>query len=198
MVTIRKAILNDSKDFAELFLISAPYFPILFGQKIRSVLQNLFSHRSNLFSFEHVYFAEVDNEGAGMILSYDWQTKNRENLRTGFLLFKEVGPFILSKFLALMRFNTTVGKLNNGEYYISNIAVYQKFRRKGIGKKLMLVAEKDAKRIRSNSIVLDVEQENLGAIAVYKKLGYRAVKEFSILLRKDRTLHFSRMKKVLV
>jgi len=144
MITVRKAALDD-KEFAELMLLSAPYFRFLFGDKIRIVLQNLFRCQSNLFSFEHVYFAEVDGEKAGMILGYDWQTKRKEDLKTGFMLFKEIGVNILGKFLSLMKFNATVGKVCEDEYYISNIATYPQFRGKGAGKRLIFEAEQEAK-----------------------------------------------------
>ena len=147
MITIRKATLDDYKDFCELILVSAPYFPILFGNKTKTVLQNLFRYHSNLFSFEHVYFAEVDGKKAGMILGYDWQNKKRENLRTGFLLFKEIGFGILVKFLSLIKFKETVGKVRDGEYYISNIAIYPQYRGQGVGKGLMFQAEQEAKMI---------------------------------------------------
>jgi len=88
MITVRKSILEDNKNFTELVLISAPYFPIIFGGKIKTVLQNLFHYHFNLFSFDHVYFAEVDGNVAGMILGYDLQVKKRENLRTGFCYLK--------------------------------------------------------------------------------------------------------------
>lgn len=122
MTTIRKGSPKDSRDFAELMLISAPFLPKIFGGRIKTVLQDLFCYCSNLFSFEHVRFAEVDGELAGMILGYDWKIKKREILRTGFLLFKKMGISILSKLLLLLRFNARIGELHDGEYYISNIA----------------------------------------------------------------------------
>jgi len=73
MITLREATLYDYKEFPELMLMSAPYFPILFGNRIKIVLQELFRCRANLFSFEHVHFAEIDGEKWGMILGYDWQ-----------------------------------------------------------------------------------------------------------------------------
>jgi len=88
MITIRRGALEDSKNFAELMLMSAPYFPILFGNRIKIVLQELFCCHANLFSFEHVHFAEIDGEKVGMILGYDWQVKKLENLRTGFYYLK--------------------------------------------------------------------------------------------------------------
>uniref|UniRef100_A0A7C4U6Z7 GNAT family N-acetyltransferase n=1 Tax=candidate division WOR-3 bacterium TaxID=2052148 RepID=A0A7C4U6Z7_UNCW3 len=195
MITVRKSTLGDNKDFTELVLISAPYFPILFGDKIKTVLQDLFHYHFNLFSFEHVYFAEVDGEKAGMILGYDWQVKKREDLRTGFLLFKKIGVSILCKFSTLMKFNATVGSVCDGEYYISNIATYPQHRGLGVGKRLILEAEQEAKVVGAERILLDVEKENISAIDFYKKLGYKTIKEFSIPLQRNKILHFNRMTK---
>lgn len=195
MITVRKATLDDNEDFAKLILISAPFFPILFGDKIKLALQDLFRYQSNLFSFEQVNFVEVDVEKAGMILGYDWQIKKRDNLRTGFLLFKKIGVSILVKFLSLLKFNATVGRVCDGEYYISNIATYPRYRGRGLGKGLILEAEQEAKMVGAERIVLDVEKENISAINFYRKLGYKMIKEFSISLQRNKILHFCRMTK---
>lgn len=196
MIKIRKATFADDKNFAELMVISAPYFPLIFGNKTQTLLQKFFRHPFNLFSFKHIYFAEIDKEKAGMILGYNWQTKKQENLRTGFLFFKKMGIiYLLKKFLLLIKFHATVGKVNNGEYYISNIALYPKFRKLGIGKRLMLEAEREAKMAYAEKIILDVEKDNIGAITFYKNLGYKIIKKFSIPLQKDNILHFYRMAK---
>lgn len=193
MVIVRNATFGDSVAFAELMLISAPYFPILFGERIKTVLQDLFCRRCDLFSFEHVHFAEVNQEKVGMILGYDWKIKSVENLRTGFLLFRKAGVSLLYKTKLLMRFSTTVGQLHKGEYYISNIAIYPKYRGRGIGKTLMLAAEQEAKIAGAERIVLDVEKENTSAISLYENIGYEIIGKFSLPLQKDKILHFYRM-----
>ncbi|HDP37082.1 MAG TPA: N-acetyltransferase [Candidatus Atribacteria bacterium] len=197
MTTIRKAKANDAGDFAELMLISAPYFSTLFGKKVKTLLQNLFKCQFNLFSFDHVYFAEIDGKVTGMILGYDWQTKKRENVRTGFLLFKKLGISILGRLLALIKLNETVGRLEDGEYYISNIATYPKHRGKGIGRRLLLEAEQETKVIGVEKIVLDVEKDNVNAINFYRNLGYKILEEFSISLRRIKIINFYRMAKEL-
>lgn len=196
-IILRNAVPGDSEDFAELVLLSAPYFTILFGKKIKLVLQDMFCRYSNLFSLNHVFFAEINGDRAGMLLGYDWKTKREENLKTGLLLFKNLGFKILSKSPLLLRFNATVGKLDRGEYYISNIAVYPEYRCMGVGKSLMIKAEQKAKIADASRIVLDVEKENIQAITFYRKLGYKTIKEFSIPLQKHKTLEFLRMAKVL-
>ena len=194
MLIIRKAKLDDAYHFVELILISAPFFPLLFGDNIKKALITLFQHRSNLFSFEHVYFAEISGKVVGMILGYDWKAKRKEDFKTGLLLFKNIGISLLTKLLTLIKFKMTVGSLAEGEYYISNIAVYPEQRGKGIGRKLISKVEKQAKAKGTKTMVLDVEKDNINAINFYKKIGYEIMREFSIKL-KDKELQFFRMAK---
>ncbi|MGC8870810.1 MAG: GNAT family N-acetyltransferase, partial [Brevinematia bacterium] len=160
---------------------------------IKSVLKILFRSPSNLFSFEHTYFVEVNNKKAGMVLAYGWQEEKEEDFRTGFLFFKNLGFSLLIKLPILLKLNNTVGKLGRGEYYISNLSVYPSFRRLGIGKMLISECEKIAKYSGAKKIVLDVEKDNTNAISFYKKLDYTIVKEFSIPFITGRNLEFYRM-----
>lgn len=195
MMRIRKAIPEDGLDFSRLLLLSAPYFPAIFGTGIEMSIAQIFRHRGNLFSFKHVYFAEIDGENAGMILSYSWRDKKRENLKTGILLFIKSGFKMLSNVQTFMKLNSTVGRLEDSQYYISNIAVYPQFRRGGIGKQLMSVVEHNAREIGAENMVLDVEYENSPAIRLYENLGYKGVEEFLVPLKNGRRLHFLRMVK---
>lgn len=195
MIIIKKAAFNEGKDFVELMLISAPYFPVLFGKSTKTILQGLFCKPANLFSFQYVRFAEYDGEKAGMILGYDWKNKKKDNLRTGFWLFRKTGIRIFSKFLRLIKFSATVGRLLSGEYYVSNIAVYPEFRGMGLGKRLIFEAEQEAKKSGAERMILDVEKDNIRAVAFYKKMGYEKIKEFSIPLMEDSILQFYRMMK---
>ncbi len=198
MLKIRNALKEESNKFSELIIISALYFPILFSKKIENALQHFFSDCCNLFSYKHVLAAEYNGEVAGMILGYSFTEKEKGNLRTGFLMFKDLGWIMLKKFRILLKFNGSVGTLGKGEFYISNVAVYKRFRGLGIGKTLMNEAERRAKMLGAKYVVLDVEAENNVAINLYKKLGYRAVKSATILLTKNRILRFLRMKKPLL
>lgn len=197
MLYVRRGLSQEVQDFVNLFLISAPYFPKVFGEVIVDVLKKSFQEPGNLLSYEHTYFAEVSGEIAGMLLGYDWRVKSKENLKTGFLLLKLSG---LKMFLMLdtyLKFNNTVGRLDKFEYYISNIATYEKFRGKGVGKALMSIAEKEAKRSGCMRVVLDVERENVKAIAFYKSLGFEEKERFDISINKGGVLSFTRMVKLL-
>jgi ribosomal-protein-alanine N-acetyltransferase len=58
------------------------------------------------------------------------------------------------------------------EAHVTNISVHPHRRRKGTGKQLMLALLKSAKDLGLTCSTLDVRVGNLGAIALYKKLGY--------------------------
>uniref|UniRef100_A0A832I7C5 GNAT family N-acetyltransferase n=1 Tax=Pseudothermotoga hypogea TaxID=57487 RepID=A0A832I7C5_9THEM len=196
--SLRQAQPEDGPDFSELFLISAPFFVELFKDDTKRVLKNLFVSPRNLFSFQHVCFAEIDGQIAGMILSYSWETHRKEYLRTGRLFFRVLGFKMLRIFRVLLRLNAELCKLAESDYYISNLAVYPRFRGIGIGRLLMEKAEEDAKKIGSRRLVLEVEESNTIALSLYRKLGFEVVEKFRTKLSKDHSLNFCRMIKPLV
>lgn len=63
------------------------------------------------------------------------------------------------------------------ECYIANIAVKEKFRRKGIADKLLSTGEKRAREENCSFISLEVRVSNEKAIALYKKRGYNEIGE---------------------
>ena len=131
-----------------------------------------------------------------MIIGYDWRTKKRQDLRTGFLLLREMKLGFLRKLPAFIRTRNVVGAVNYGEYYISNLATYTNYQSSGIGTRLICEAEKRARKRGALHVVLDVEVDNSGAIKLYEKLGFRMVSESSVQLGKE-SLRFYRMSKQL-
>ena len=188
---------TEAEHFARLMEISAPeYFPALLGPRFSELFRRLFLEKQNLFSHEHVVFAIYGGQIAGMLLSYDWKVKEREEKRTGWLMMKSLGFDFLRKLPGFISSTSGSGRLERGDYYVSNVAVYPEFRGKGIGKALMLEAERLAKESGAERIVLDVETDNERAIAIYKKLGYSVEREHSLELE-GKTYEFYRMAKEL-
>ncbi|PNR92316.1 acetyltransferase [Petrotoga sp. 9PWA.NaAc.5.4] len=197
IMDIKKATISDNKNFVELFLISAPFFPLIFGQNTKKTLNNLFVTKSNLFSYQHVCFAKKEEETLGMILCYNWETKNRENLRTGHLMFKNLGIIFFKSIIPLVKLNKVIGKISKEDFYISNIAIYDLFRGLGTGKQLIFKAEETARKSGSKNVILDVEKENIKAINFYNNIGFRKITESTIKTR-NCILSFYRMKKQLI
>jgi len=196
-ILIRKALKTDVKEFADLMEFSAPqFFLLLYGSRFRPIIQSLFVHKYNLFSFQHVYFAEIENKGVGISLEYSWYSKIKENLRTGILILKYMGQEFVRKIPIFLNTMRATGYVSKPEYYISNIAVYPEYRGMQIGTKLLTNSEKEAKQTNAKRVVLDVETENLGAIKLYKKLGYTICKK-SIVNVNENIFTFYRMQKEL-
>ncbi len=59
------------------------------------------------------------------------------------------------------------------EARILNIAVLKEFQNKGYGKKLLIEALKDAKNNNLRYAMIDVRVNNLKAVSLYTKLGFR-------------------------
>ena len=142
---IRKGFPEDAQDFTNLILLSEPtLFPTIFGSRARNVLQSLFRQRRNLFSFEHSYFIEVDDTKSGMALGYDWKTQRGEEWRTGLLLIKYMKLEFFARIPALLMALRLVGRAEDNEYYISNVAVYPEFRGAKLRTNLILKMEVEA------------------------------------------------------
>jgi ribosomal protein S18 acetylase RimI-like enzyme len=192
-ITIRKGAPADSRDFAELVLLSSPcLFPALYGNNVDSLLQRLYRRPRHLFSHEHTYFAELTGKTAGMLLGYSWRDRKREDLRTGLLLLREMKLNFFLKLPAFIRSWRAIGAVREGEYYISNVATYARHQSTGVGTRLIGEAEKEAAGIGARVLALDVETENSGAIRLYRKLGFSIENESSLRLGRER-LRFYRM-----
>jgi len=196
-IIMRRALPGDVEDFVSLIILSAPlFFKKLYGNRFKSILQYLFLHQHNLFSFNHVYFAESGGRKAGMILEYDWRFKKQEDLRTGLLLLKYMELNFIKRLPLFLKVRDVTGWVNREEHYISNVAVYPEYRGMGIGTDLIAKVEMKARKNGAKKVVLDVEVENLKAIKLYKKLGYAIVKESSIRVPGE-LFYFYRMYKKL-
>jgi ribosomal protein S18 acetylase RimI-like enzyme len=180
------AVPGDSEDCAELILESADRFlPAVFGPGIKSALVRLSTAKGNLFSHEHTLVA-VGGERpagtgvpssrmvAGALLGYTGSDKAREDPRTGLLLLGFLGAEMLLRLPVLLRVQRAVAAVARGAFYVSNAAVRQQLRGRGIGAALFLAADEEARRLGCREMSLDVETENNGAFRLYEKLGYAA------------------------
>ncbi|MEA3431383.1 MAG: N-acetyltransferase [candidate division WOR-3 bacterium] len=193
-IITRKGRAEDAQDFSSLVLLSAPTFlPSLFGSNTAEVMKNLFQQPGNLFSFEHSYFIEVNGKRAGMVLGYNWKQKQWGEMHTGLLLIKYLKWSFSARFFDLLKVGNMLGKIGKNKYYLSNIAVYPKFRGLGLGKKLLFEIEREARKTGCNKIVLDVEVTNVRAIKLYERLGYTIERRTPSFKISKETFEFFRM-----
>jgi len=192
---VRKGTPKDNNHFSELVLLAAPFFSKVFGDSgAVELLQYLYVHDKNLFSFSHCMFAQ-DGDPLGLVVGYDWQTKQSEQLGTGYLMIKHLGLQFFKVLPALLKLDAKVSRISRREYYVAFLAVYPTMQSQGVGTALMNCAEEDAFLHGAEFVCLDVETENEKAISFYRKRGYRVERTFSVNLAQEVTLHFHRMKK---
>ena len=57
--------------------------------------------------------------------------------------------------------------------FLNNLCVDPKMRNKGLGTKLVLMVINSAKKLGKDHVILQVKKNNIPAIKIYKKLGFR-------------------------
>ena len=78
-----------------------------------------------------------------------------------------------------------------GEVYITNVAVFPDFRRKGVGKALVEFLVDQMKLEKAEFVTLEVRKSNSNAISLYEKCGFEKVgvrKDFYEKPREDGVL----------
>jgi len=211
-VITRKGRPEDARDFSQLVLSTAStLLPYFFGPDVENVIQRLFEHTRNWFSFEHSYFVEVNGEIAGMALISDHNEKKRENLRTYLLALKYLKWGILKRLAYSLKSQHVIRKVvelayllrsehimvrtTEGECYLRNIALRCNFRGLGFATRLLGVVEEESRKVGSKRIVLDVGTDNKTAIKLYKRFGYRIEQKLPSLRIKDKNFEIFRMSK---
>ena len=174
-LNLRKARPEDESKAKELIYMTGPdLFLYMFGKKAKDVLSYLFQKGDNLFSYEHCNIADVDNEISGMILAYEYEVIENESKNTGRLIIKYYRPGFIFRVINLIKLGRIISDLNKEDYYISNLAVFDKYRGYGVGKRLIDFAIEEAKRLGKSQLSLDVETDNKNAISFYHHLGFKS------------------------
>lgn len=65
------------------------------------------------------------------------------------------------------------GAIRRGHGHISGLAVDKEYRMKGIGERLLKIADHEFRTSGFDKVTLEVRKSNWGAIRFYKKQGYR-------------------------
>lgn len=190
---LRRGSAADAPDIARLVISSAESFlPAVFGPRIAGVLTSLAAGRGTLFSHEHAWIAESEGRTLGMLLGYPGAVKSAEDPRTGFALLRLLGVDLLARLGTLLRTQSAIGRIGRDEYYVSNVAVDEAHRGRGVGTLLIARAAREAREAGARTVVLDVESDNSGARRLYERLGFRPVAETPAITIAGRSFSFFR------
>ena len=165
-ISIRKATLEDSPFVARCVLEA-----IGFGNITDEILarQNAFSRREDvLYSWRHALMAEFEGETVGCIICY-------EGRRYPWL--RSI-TFPIIKEMCGADFSGQRDETGPGEYYLDSLYVVPKFRKCGIGSRLMLSGIENARNLRIPRVGLIVSTEKPDAQKLYKSIGFTEKERF--------------------
>ncbi|GER91727.1 N-acetyltransferase [Dictyobacter vulcani] len=125
-------------------------------------LQDFFRQDGNRFSYQNIQVAEYASEVVGLVLSFGGRDEARLNAAAG---------------------NWLVNEAEDDEWYIDGVAVLKKWGRKGIGTRLLYVAEQQARQHHYPKMALNVAQENKPALDLYTHLHYVVTRHTTLYQR---------------
>ena len=162
--------------FAELTDAAARgMFAYLLGRDAPRILAAIYKVPGHTLSFERVVVAESDGAVAGMASDYsaeDYRAGGRIGVR---LMTREAGWRALRLGIAYVPVRRPLGfteQIDDGDQYLQMVAVLPAFRGRGVGTALIEAAAERARSEGASRLVLDVEAENSGALALYRRLGF--------------------------
>jgi ribosomal protein S18 acetylase RimI-like enzyme len=125
------------------------------------VLASFFRQRGNRISFENVLVKEVKGRVIAFMLAYHGSRAKELDL-----------PF-LSRLRDIGQLSPWIEReARQDEYYLDCVAVDSDFQGRGIGTELLHLFERNALELGYPKIMLLVDEENVPAQLLYKKLGY--------------------------
>ena len=202
---IRKPKDHDSDDCAKLLFISGPdLFTYIFIERKPEIydLLKLFYENSGIYSKENILIDEENGIAKGLILAYPAQ-EMKEMSKQMFSLMKDIllisGLVKFFKMIARFKLNLNFPKLENDELFISNLAVFDNFRKQGVAKRLLNKAEEIAVEKGLKKLSLYLEIDNTLAKDVYLRYGFTEEKKVVLSKRynKHNLFGFYKMVKVL-
>jgi ribosomal protein S18 acetylase RimI-like enzyme len=183
---------------SELSVLSGPeLMQAVFGPNAQLFWEKAFSYERCCFSYQHSIFIQANGEVAGLAVVYDSADKKKEELRSYLIILRHLKLTFFRQFFSIWRSGRILAKIQEKDHYLSNLAVYPKYRSLGYGAKLMAAIEQLAKEAGSKRMVLDTEMHKDRTIQFYKRCGYEIEAKTPMLKTREGNFEFYRMFKYL-
>jgi ribosomal protein S18 acetylase RimI-like enzyme len=175
---------HNLDDISELVYKTEPELTKMFFGKNKTKgkkrIIKLIKARSNSFSSEKIFLAYEKTNVYGIMISYTGneidKREEAKSITDSLDFFGAIRLHFFDKYLVNRLLTSDISK---DEYYIGVLCVDPNQRRKGIGVSLIENAKKIAQRKKCSRVILDVSEENTGAIKFYEKNGFRIYDEVS-------------------
>src|SRR4051794_4703197 len=159
-----------------LFESAKPYYTAYAGTEQRALrlLQRVFARPGHAASYEFCRVALIDDRIAGVVAGFPVKQADRLSQRFVSMTLRRLPPWRLPGTFKHLRAAGDVSPHPPLDaYYVDALAVEADFRRRGIAKTLLTIAEREAAREGCARIALDTGLQNLGARALYDAYGFR-------------------------
>lgn len=166
-IIFRKARMEDAPFIAKAVLaaVDAGDFNSVQDDKRKKtleVLNGIICLEDTLYSYLNVLMAEVEGERAGCIISYDGARYKAMKEKTFGLLNKGLG----------LDFSDMDDESGRGEYYLDSLAVSPEFRKRGIGRLLIMQALEAGEALGFSKASLLVLESDEGLRSLYSTCGF--------------------------
>ena len=181
-LNIRPARPEDAKEVAPLIYSSGPRaFEFIFSngkkQACLGFLQDCFTRKSLMFSYEHHHVVEDQGQVVAIIGAFTKRSMGKTQLSTGIQIIRYLG--ILGGFKSLLRGLKFERKLVKPPlidcYYICHVGVRADYQGLGIGEKMVAFIESVAHEKGISKLSLDVSVINPRAQKLYERLGFSVI-----------------------
>jgi ribosomal protein S18 acetylase RimI-like enzyme len=181
---LRKPDNNEADDCLRLIYMSGPHlfsYSMVAGEpKIYEILKVLYQRPDTVLSQEYVIVEEENGQIRGLFLAFparDMKKLGMSMMKCAKDIFKIVGLLDIFRMMFRFRLNTYFPGTENDEFFISNLAVFEEYRGKGIALRLLEKAEEMAVENGLPKLSLFAELDNSRAIRAYEKFGFQEVKK---------------------
>ena len=183
---------------AELALLAGEQLiAAIFGLGALAFWEKAFRHPKCGFSYEHSWFLEVDGNPVGIAVGYDYQAQKKEEFRTFLILLKCLKWTFIRQRNELRQSGNIMAKTREGDYYLSNLALYPQYRGQGYGTTVMDSVEKMAAEAGCARMVLDAEATKERTLQFYNRRGYEMEETLPVLKTRKGDFGLYRMVKFL-
>ncbi len=161
---LRAATPDDARELAKLIDIAGEGIPTwLWAQSTRAGQTPLdvgvarAERTTGGFSYSNALVAHDTRGVLGMVLSYAITEALEEDVEG---LAAPIAPFVELEADSV------------GSWYVNALAVFPQHRGKGLGARMMQAAERSASDAGQKQMTIQVFEQNLGAVRLYRLLGY--------------------------